>query len=192
MARALEDETAVPRDHRVVTEQVPGGDWRIDPDSSAVNIKARTGFGLLPVNGYFNAFAGELHVAAGGAATGELRVATASVKTGIDRRDDSLRAPEFLDAEAYPWITFALGGLAPRAPEERIVDEPRMTANGVLHLQRYKLPLTFPVTVIEHADHLHIEARARVDYHAAGVPLARPGLIGKHAWVGVALTLRRF
>lgn len=191
MARASEDETAVPPDHRVVTEQVPDGGWRIDPDSSAVNIKARTGFGLLPVNGYFNAFSGELHVAADGAATGELRVATSSLKTGIDRRDEILRTREFLDAEAYPWISFALDGIVPRPPEERIVDEPRMTATGTLRLLRYRLPLTFPVTVIEHAEHLHIEARTRIDYHAAGVPLARPGLVGKRAWVGIALTLRR-
>ncbi len=39
---------------------------------------------------------------------GTVSIATASLKTGIELRDDDLRSPSWLDAESYPEITFVI------------------------------------------------------------------------------------
>jgi polyisoprenoid-binding protein YceI len=39
---------------------------------------------------------------------GTVSISTASLKTGIEMRDDDLRSPNWLDAESYPEITFVI------------------------------------------------------------------------------------
>lgn len=170
-------------DHTLITDRLPAGVWVLDYASSQVNFRARTMFGLLPVNGYFNAFDGMLTVDADGNAHGALNVRTATIRTGIDRRDQQLCSREFFDASAHPEMTFALEQVSPGFAQQ-------LDLVGTLQIRDREVALSFPATAIRHGDHLHIEARVVIDHHQAGLHWAKPGLIGKRARAELALTLR--
>lgn len=187
-AAAFEDEGQRP-DHTVISDRFPAGVWVVDPRSSQVNFRARTMFGLLPVNGFFETFSGTLTVDERGAAQGTLSVRTATIQTGIDHRDQQLRSAQIFDAQAHAEMTFTLETVtaARHDPFER-TDHLRL--GGTLTVRAHELPLSFPATVISHDDHLHIEARVMVDHEAAGLGWRRPGVIGRRVRADVALTLR--
>jgi polyisoprenoid-binding protein YceI len=81
--------------------------WIVDPDHSVA------AFSILHmmishVRGQFNNIAGTVNFdpqnIAGSSV--ELTIETASVVTGIQKRDDHLKSPDFLDAGKYPEISF--------------------------------------------------------------------------------------
>ncbi|GHF58435.1 hypothetical protein GCM10010218_44680 [Streptomyces mashuensis] len=103
------------------------GPWRIDPDHTAVRFIARH-IGLAEVHGRFNRFEGTLwagermeqsHL--------DVVIETASIDTGVERRDAHLRSPEFLDAAAYPTMRFTSDRFVHRGGS-------RWTVEGVLNL----------------------------------------------------------
>lgn len=178
-------------DHRVITDRVPAGVWLVEPGSSQINIRARSLFSLVPVNGFFEHFGGELRVDAEGVARGELNVQASSFRTGIDARDARLRSAEFFAVGEFPLISFEASSISPLArPEMRISEEERMTVEGQLRIQEAIIPLSFPATFIAHGDHLHVEGKVRIDHRAAGLGWTRPGLIGKSVRADIALTLK--
>lgn len=175
----------------MINDRAPAGRWVVDADGSQVNFRARTFFGLLPVNGIFERFAGVLQVADDGSVGGALVVEANSIKTGIDRRDEQLLSARFLDAARHPQIRFTAEQIVPRAVlEMRISEEERMTIGGRLELGETTVQLAFPITVIEHGDHIHIEGRAVLDQDEALPGRRQPGLISRRVRVDVALTLR--
>ena len=165
-----------------LADRLPAGTWRVDPNSSQVNFRART-LVVLPVNGFFDRFSGELRVDQDGDAQGELVIETASIQTGIGRRDEELRGGGYFLAQQHPEMTFTVGSLT--------AGNDRLELNGTLQIRDRSLPLSFPVTAIAHGDHLHLEGRVRFDLGSAGLDWARPGMVGRTARASVALTLRR-
>jgi polyisoprenoid-binding protein YceI len=177
-------------DHHVIVDRLPAGVWIVDPRGSQVNFRARTIFGLLPVNGMFASFEGEMRVDADGVASGTLNVESGSIETGIHRRDEHLSSPEFLDVIVHPRILFTLGSVQTRAQQDmRFSSEDQMLLTGQLKIRDTVIALELPVTVIAHGDHLHMEGKVRIDHRAHGLRWARPGLVGKTLRVEVALTL---
>ena len=62
---------------------------------------------ISTVRGHFNEFEGSFVVNDDGQITkAEATIKTASIDTGIKKRDDHLRNADFFDAETYPKITF--------------------------------------------------------------------------------------
>lgn len=165
----------------MLTDRLPAGSWRVAPRSSQLNFRARTLF-LLPVNGFFGQFSGELHVSREGAASGALVIDTASIQTGIGRRDEHLRSADYFLVEQYPQMTFTVDSFAAGRDD--------LTLNGSLRVRDRALPLSFPVTAIAHGDHLHLEGRVRLDLGTTGLGWAKPGMIGRTARADVALTLQ--
>jgi polyisoprenoid-binding protein YceI len=173
-------------EHEVLT-RLPTGAWKVDPSSSQLNFRART-FLVLPVNGFFARFGGELTVDADGGVDGTLVVDTASVQTGIDRRDEQLRGTEFFATAQHPEMTFTVSstGVGP----VDVFEQARIEVTGSLRIGDRSLALGFPATVILHGDHLHVEAHVAIDLSAAGLGWTRPGIVGRSARADVALTLR--
>jgi len=169
-------------DHTLITDRLPEGVWRVDPGSSEVNFKARTIFGLVPVNGYFEAFEGELTVDGRGHATGSLVVDTTTIVTGIARRDQHLRSADVFDVQQYPRMPFTLEAVQSSGQDH-------LNLTGSLKIRETLIPLTFAAYAIQHGDHLHIEARVRIDHHAAGLSWGRFGMVARTARADVALTL---
>jgi len=169
-------------DHQLIVDRLPAGVWTVDHSSSEVNFRARGMLGLVPVNGFFDQFSGELRVGEDGDAHGMLVIETGTLKTGIEKRDADLKSARYLAAEEYPQMNFTLESIEPGSDDH-------LTLTGSLLVRDKAIPLSFPVYAILHGDHLHIEGKVRVDHHAAGFDWARPGMVAKVARADVALTL---
>ena len=169
-------------DHALIIDRLPAGTWRVEHGSSEVNFRAKALFGLLPVNGFFDGFSGDLQVDEDGSAHGSLVVETATLKTGIDRRDADLKSSRYLDSTGHPQMTFTLDSIASSGDDH-------LNLTGSLVVRDKTIPLSFPVYAIQHGDHLHIEGRVQVNHHAAGFDWAKPGMVGKAVRADVALTL---
>jgi len=81
--------------------------WTIDPDHSAAWFSVRH-LMIANVRGHFGRIAGAILFDPSDAthSSVEVTIDAASICTGIKKRDDHLRSPEFFDVEKYPEITF--------------------------------------------------------------------------------------
>jgi polyisoprenoid-binding protein YceI len=81
--------------------------WKIDPDHVSVRFSVRHMMVTI-VHGLFTRAGGSIHFnpAEPAATTVEVEIDAASVYTGVDRRDNHLRSPDFFDVETFPTIYF--------------------------------------------------------------------------------------
>ncbi len=90
------------------------------------------------------------------ATRGQIRVAVASMRTGIARRDEHLRSPEWLDAERYPYIEFELQGLRQVRITERAAGRVVLQAVAVgdfsLHGVRKHMELPITLTYVPESE----------------------------------------
>jgi polyisoprenoid-binding protein YceI len=119
-----------------------------------------------------------------GSAHGTLVVETASVGTGIRRRDEHLVSADFFAALEHPQIIFTLDGF-------ESTGEDHLDVTGSLKIRDTTIPLSFTAYAIAHGDHLHLEGRATIDHAAAGLGWSKPGFVGKSVRTEIALTLNR-
>lgn len=170
-------------DHALIVDRMPAGAWKIDPHGSEVLFKARA-FGVLPVTGVFEEFAGELSADAAGKVGGQLVVQMASINSGWDRRDARLRSAAYFDVDVHPEMTFELATIEPSGSDH-------MDLSGSLRIHDRSVPLNFPVHVIAHGDHLHLEGQVMVDHDVAGLGWPKPFFVANRLRLEVALTLIR-
>ncbi|GBD07690.1 Protein YceI [bacterium HR21] len=83
------------------------------------------------------------------ATRGRIQVAVASMRTGIARRDEHLRSPDWLDAERYPFITFDITGLKEIRFTERSPQRVSLTAKavGIFSLHGVEKPMELPISL---------------------------------------------
>ena len=83
----------------------------IDPVHSSVNFSVRHMVGR--VSGRFEKFEGTFDYAPGQPKSWRAQavIQAASVNTGVEKRDDDLRSPKFLDAQKYPSLSFRSKGV---------------------------------------------------------------------------------
>jgi len=110
------------------TDFPPAGRWRVDPERSTVAWSVKH-LGVSVVHGFFEVFEGQL---ADGRATGS--VASGSVRTDEEQRDEFVRSDQFLGADDYPEMTFAGAAGADGS-----------TLEGELTIRETTLPLRFGV-----------------------------------------------
>lgn len=81
--------------------------WDIDPDHTVAAFTVRHMM-LFNVRGQFNAVSGSIDFDPADIAASrvEATIGVQGIYTGIKKRDDHLRSPEFFDADTYPTITF--------------------------------------------------------------------------------------
>jgi polyisoprenoid-binding protein YceI len=105
------------------------GDYEIDAAHTRIGIRARHAM-VTTVRGSFGEFAGTAHldVADPSASSVTLRIATASVDTGVADRDAHLRSADFLDVETFPEIVFS-------STEVEQVDADTYTVTGDLTIR---------------------------------------------------------
>jgi polyisoprenoid-binding protein YceI len=165
----------------VQAPKLRSGDWRVDDRRSLVRFHTRAMFGLFPVAGRFDRFAGTLHVDESGRASGELTIEASSVTTGLGLRDWHLRSRDFFHAASHPHLTFTLNGLEPDGESHLVT--------GLLHIREVSLPVRASATVADHGSEATIDARFEVDHHAAGLKWAKPGMVPKSVEAEVHLVL---
>ena len=84
-----------------------GATWQIDPEHSQVGFKVRH-LMISNVKGEFAKYQGTVEIDDQDITRSRVNVTidTASIDTGVVKRDEHLRSPDFLDAAKYPAITF--------------------------------------------------------------------------------------
>ncbi len=157
--------------------------WNVDPARSRVHFHTRAMFGLFAVLGRFERFDGTLRLDQEGRASGSLRIHTASIRTGIGKRDRHLQSEDFFHAEGHPRATFELTELQPQAGGYEVA--------GTLRIRDKELPVRTRATVRQEGEALVIGARFTVDHDAAGLGWAKPGMVRKAVEADVELTLVR-
>jgi len=157
--------------------------WHVDPARSRVHFHTRAMFGLFAVLGRFERFDGTLRLDEEGRASGSLRIHTASIRTGIGKRDRHLQSEDFFHAEEHPYATFELTELQPEADGYEVA--------GTLRIRETNVPVRTPVTVRPEGDELRVSARFTVDHDAAGLGWAKPGMVRKTVEADLELTLVR-
>lgn len=108
---------------------LPAGTYDIDTAHSVLGFSVRHA-GIARVRGTFNDFSGVITVAENFAdSTAEVEIASASVDTGQDARDEHLRSADFWDAEKNP--TWSFKATSVEGEGDEFVLNGDFTANGV-------------------------------------------------------------
>jgi polyisoprenoid-binding protein YceI len=90
----------------VVAVAVRADNYQIDPMHTAVTFKV-SHLGLSWVHGRFNKVSGNFSIDADAAKTSfALNIEPDSIDTGIAKRDDHLKSPDFFDVKQFPQFTF--------------------------------------------------------------------------------------
>ena len=79
--------------------------FKIDPAHTSIGFSVRH-LGLNNVKGQFKEFSGAIALDDGKITEANGTIQVKSVDTGVQKRDDHLRTPDFFDAAQYPTITF--------------------------------------------------------------------------------------
>ena len=82
------------------------GTWALDPTHTRVDFEGRH-LMVAKVKGHFGGAEGALVIADDPTqSTAEVTIATATIDTGVEPRDQHLKSPDFLEVEKYPELTF--------------------------------------------------------------------------------------
>jgi polyisoprenoid-binding protein YceI len=151
------------------------GVWNIVPDRSAITFKIKNMWGLLNVKGRFTEFSGDGQLTGKGAVFGRLDIRTASLSTGIGRRDQHLRSADFFDVERFPEISVVITAVHPT--EGRSADlRANFTIKGVT------APLPLPVAINEFdGSSIQISGETEVDRSQFGLGWNRFGMMSATA-----------
>jgi polyisoprenoid-binding protein YceI len=93
-------------------KEVTMGNWQLDPYHTQVEFSAKH-LGMMTVRGYFDEVSATADIDPGNpeAATVEVTISAASIRTNHAVRDNDLRSENFLDVEHFPVITFTSTGV---------------------------------------------------------------------------------
>ncbi|BBX06683.1 YceI family protein [Mycolicibacterium aichiense] len=139
------------------------GVWRLVPARSSVRFKNKTFWGLATVTGKFGDVSGTGQVGANGAVSGRLEIGASSLKTGIGKRDEHLRSPDFFDVENHPAIRVEVTGLEPTG-----ADTADLTATLTVRGVSTPLPLSVTITPLGDGS-VQLTTTTTVDRTALGV-----------------------
>ena len=86
---------------------VAASTWKINPEHSSIQFQVRY-MGLVNVKGSFDKFQGEvaLNEKNPSKSTVEVTIESASINTGVPKRDEHLRTDDFFDCPKYPTLHF--------------------------------------------------------------------------------------
>jgi polyisoprenoid-binding protein YceI len=140
--------------------------WKLDTAHTEVNFSAKHMM-ITNVRGKFGRVEGEISLdeAEPTRSSGQLRIAAASLSTGLDQRDQHLRSADFFDAERHPWIVATVTAIEPAG------DAYRVTADVTIR------EITRPVVL--DAEFLGVVSGMKGGRHA-GFHLS--GTISREAW----------
>jgi polyisoprenoid-binding protein YceI len=105
--------------------------WTIDPEHSNIGFKVRHMM-VSNVKGNFGVFSGTAEINDTDIAVSSVKVKidTTSINTGVVKRDNHLRSPDFLDTARYPHMTFTSRKVE-KAGQERLKVYGDLTIHGV-------------------------------------------------------------
>jgi polyisoprenoid-binding protein YceI len=115
------------------------GNWQLDPYHTQVEFSAKH-LGMMTVRGYFDEVSAtaDIDPEHPEAASVEVRISTASVRTNNAVRDNDIRSGNYLEVEKYPLITFRSAGV-------EVIDADHYTLNGDLTIKETTHPVSLAV-----------------------------------------------
>jgi len=136
------------------------GIWKLDPYHTQVEFSAKH-LGMMTVRGHFAEVtaSGDIDVEHPERSTVEATIATASIRTHNDARDNDLRSSNFLEADAFPTITFRSTGIEPAGDD-------RYTMTGDLTIKGNTHPVT--LNVVRYGEFNDPMMGHRIGYAAEG------------------------
>lgn len=116
------------------------GNWQLDPYHTQVEFSAKH-LGMMTVRGYFDELSATADIDPDHpeAASVEVTIATASIRTNNAVRDNDLRSSNFLEVGKFPVITFTSTRVEPSGPD-------RYMLTGDLTIKGNTRPVTLQVT----------------------------------------------
>jgi polyisoprenoid-binding protein YceI len=121
-------------------------EWKIDPDHSVAAFCVRH-LMIANVRGQFNKLSGTVQFDPADPAGLSLAavIDVAGIYTGIGKRDEHLRSPDFFDAEKLPTITFHTTGFAFAGGNQGILAG-QLTVHGITRPVILDMTVSGPVT----------------------------------------------
>lgn len=106
--------------------------YNIDPSRTTIQFKVRN-LGIMSVKGSFDKFKGTVDVDDADITKSKVDVSieTASINTGIDRRDNHLRSADFFEAVKFPAMTFVSTKVEPGPDKDKLKVTGNLTIKGV-------------------------------------------------------------
>lgn len=134
--------------------------WQFDPFHTQVEFAARH-LGMMTVRGHFSEVSatGTIDPDHPEASAVEVTLQTASIRTNNEKRDNDLRASNFLETDAYPTITFKSSSIAPAGQD-------RYTMTGDLTIKGTTQPIT--LSVVKYGEFNDPNMGHRIGYSAEG------------------------
>jgi polyisoprenoid-binding protein YceI len=160
--------------------QTINGRWRLDSQRSSVEFRATKLWGLVTVKGHFEDYEGQLDL--NGSPALELTIDAASVQTGIRKRDQHLRSPDFFDTENHPQVRFRSDSIDLRAD--------RLKVRGRLSARGSSIPLELDAQIRQIEGGLEIEATTTAAHRELGMTWSPLGMIRPRSDLSVKGYLR--
>src|SRR5207302_4521164 len=132
--------------------------WQFDPFHTQVEFAAKH-LGMMTVRGHFAEVSatGNIYPDKPEASSVEVSMQAASIRTHNERRDNDLRASNFLEVDKYPMITF-------KSTKIEQVGQGRYTMTGDLTIKGNTRPVTF--TVVKYGEFNDPMMGHRIGYSA--------------------------
>jgi polyisoprenoid-binding protein YceI len=141
----------------LLSEPSTAGVWNLDLASSKIAFSSRSLWGAMRVKGTFADFSGDGQITRQGAVFGRLDIRAASLATGIGKRDEHLRSPDFFDVERFPDISVVVTALQPTSGDTADL-------RATLTVKAATKPLQLPATITGiDADTVRITAKTTID-----------------------------
>jgi polyisoprenoid-binding protein YceI len=156
--------------------------WSLDRDASSVEFTVKTMWGLLPVHGRFDRFAGSYEVGRNGI-TIELTIDADSIDTGNAKRDEHLRSSDFFDVDGHAQVRFRSTGV-------HAFGDGMLYVAGNLKAAGIAVPLELTASVQPAGDALEVEATTTVDQRQFGMSSGVLGVIRPPAKLHVKALLK--
>jgi polyisoprenoid-binding protein YceI len=157
--------------------------WSLDRDGSSVGFAVKTMWGLIPVRGRFDRFAGSYEVGRNGT-TIELTIDADSVDTGNAKRDEHLRSSDFFGVDEHAQMQF-------RSTRVHDAGDGMLRVVGNLEVAGIAEPLEFAATVQPAGERLAVEATTTIDQGRFGMSSGVLGMIRRPTTLHVKALLKR-
>ncbi|MFC0542222.1 YceI family protein [Kutzneria chonburiensis] len=160
------------------------GVYRIDTLDSRITFRAKHQFGTGTVRGSFGLTGGEIAVTVPPEeSTVHAAASTLSFASGNTARDRKVKSTTFLDAEAYPEISFTSTSI------EQV--DGIWQLRGVLTARGAAAPAEFSLESLQvDAADIRIAATGKIDRYAHGIT-AMKGMAGRYLWLTVTVRATR-
>jgi polyisoprenoid-binding protein YceI len=175
----------MPSTQELLSNPASVGVWNVDPGRSTIGFKAKSMWGLAPVNGRFTEFSGDGQITDTQTVFGRIDIKAASLDTKIRKRNEHLRSADFFEAEKFPDISLVV--TSAEAIDGDIVDlRAQLTIKGTTA----PLPLRTKVAVLDDGA-VRLSTQATIDRKDFGVDGNMMGMIPDKATISGDVVFRR-